>query len=234
MITVHHLENSRSQRILWLLEELNLEYRLEVYARDANSMRAPKALREVHPLGKSPVITDTTLAGESAEPVVVAESGAIIEYLVDLYAAQGAGNTAHLRPAAGTQAERDYRFWLHFAEGSAMTPLLMRLVFSRLDKKPVPWLIRPIARLLAKGVNSNFITPELKSHQAYLESCLEGRHWLCGEHLTGADIQMSFPVQVMASRQGLDGYPNTQAWLARIRECEAYQRAVAKGGEFSM
>ncbi|MDO6672824.1 glutathione S-transferase [Cobetia amphilecti] len=234
MITVHHLENSRSQRILWLLEELNLEYRLQTYARDSNSMRAPKALKEIHPLGKAPIITDTTLAGENAEPVVVAESGAIIEYLIDLYAGQGSGSTAHLRPLAGSQAERDYRFWLHFAEGSAMLPLMLRLVFSRLDKPPVPWLVRPIARKLAKGVNDSFISPEIKAHLAYMDTCLEHRQWLAGDSLTGADIQMSFPIQALDARQGLKNHPNIQEWLARIRQREAFQRAVAKGGELAL
>ena len=234
MITVHHLENSRSQRILWLLEELNLEYRLEIHARDVGSMRAPRALKDIHPLGKAPVITDTTLSGDTGAPVVVAESGAIIEYLIDVYGSQGSGESAHLRPAPGTQAERDYRFWLHFAEGSAMLPLMLRLVFSRLDKPPVPWLIRPVARLLAKGVNDKFISPEIKAHLTYMDTCLERRPWLAGDALTGADIQMSFPIQALDTRQGLKNHPNIQDWLARIRARAAFQRAVDKGGELAL
>ncbi|WP_415845133.1 glutathione S-transferase family protein [Stutzerimonas zhaodongensis] len=217
MLTLHHLENSRSQRVLWLLEELQLPYEIKRYARDPNTMLAPVELRKVHPLGKSPVITDGELT--------LAESGAILEYLVERY---GEGRLA---PAANTADQLRYRYWMHYAEGSAMPPLLLRLVFNRISNGPMPFFIRPVARAIAKGANQAFIGPQLKLHLDYMESELDKSQWFAGKDFSVADIQMSFPLEAAQSRGGLDErYPNLTAFLQRIRERPAYQRAIEKGG----
>ncbi len=221
MITVHHLNNSRSQRILWLLEELGLEYEVKRYQRDSTTMLAPPSLRAVHPLGKSPVITD----GDQT----VAESAAIIEYLLDRY-----GN-GRLRPAAETAEYLRYRYWLHYAEGSAMPPLLLSLIFGRLPKGPMPFFIRPIVRAVSSKVMQTFIQPQLKLHLDYQESELSNRAWFAGEEFSAADIQMSFPVEGAAARGGLNaGRPKLWAFLERIHSRRAYQRALEKGGPFAL
>lgn len=217
MITLHHLEHSRSQRVLWLLEELQLPYEIKRYARDPQTMLAPPELKQVHPLGKSPVITDGDLT--------LAESAAILEYLVDRY---GEGRLA---PAAGTPEYLRYRYWMHYAEGSAMPPLLLRLVFDRVANGPMPFFIRPVARAIAKGANQAFIGPQLKLHLDYMENELAKTEWFAGENFSLADIQMSFPLEAAQSRAGLDASrPNLTGFLQRIRERPAYQRAVEKGG----
>ena len=190
MIVVHHLEDSRSQRILWLLEELELEYEIKHYARDAKTSLAPESLNQVHPLGRSPVITD----GD----VTVAESGAIIEYLVDRY---GKGR---LIPEAGTPERLRYTYWLHYAEGSLMPLLLLKLIFDRMSGPPVPLLIRPVSTLIAAGFKGRFIKPRLKQNLDYLESELEKNDWFAGEQMTAADVQMSFPLEAAVSRAGVD------------------------------
>ena len=220
MIVVHHLEHSRSQRVLWLLEELGLPYEIQPYRRDAKTMLAPPELRHVHPLGKSPVITD----GD----ITVAESGAIIEYLVDK-----AGG--RLRPAHGTPEQRRYTYWLHFAEGTAMTPLLFMLVFNRVRMARMPFFAKPIARGIADKVTANFIAPNLKRHLAFMESELRERPWFAGPDFTAADVQMSFPVEASAARGGLDAEcPKLSDWLTRIHARPAYQRAIDKGGHFQI
>jgi len=220
MITVHHLNNSRSQRILWLLEELGLPYEIKKYQRDAKTMLAPPALKAVHPLGKSPVITD----GDT----VVAESGAIVEYLIERY---GAGRFV---PAAGTPEKLKYQFFLHFAEGSAMSPLLMKLVFDRIENGPMPFFAKPIARTIARKVKDTLVNPNIKNQLDYLESELATRDWFAGNELTGADIQMSFPLEAAASRAGLGPqYPRLSAFLARIHARPAYARALERGGEYA-
>jgi len=217
MITLHHLEHSRSQRVLWLLEELQLPYEIKRYARDPQTMLAPPELKQVHPLGKSPVITDGDLT--------LAESAAILEYLVDRY---GEGRLA---PAAGTPEYLRYRYWMHYAEGSAMPPLLLRLVFDRVANGPMPFFIRPVARAIAKGANQAFIGPQLKLHLDYIENELSKTEWFAGANFSLADIQMSFPLEAAQSRAGLDASrPNLTGFLQRIRERPAYQRAVEKGG----
>lgn len=219
MIVVHHLENSRSQRILWLLEELGLDYEVRRYARDPKTMLAPAELKAVHPLGKSPVISD----GET----VVAESGAIIEYLVDRY-----GN-GRLRPDAGTPEAARYTYWMHYAEGSLMPLLVMKLIFGRLAKPPVPALIRPIGGLLAKGVGQSFLDPNLKNHLAYIEAELGAARWLAGDALSAADIQMSFPLEAATARGGADrGYPRIAKFLEAVHARPAYQRALERGGPY--
>jgi len=220
MITVHHLNNSRSQRILWLLEELGVDYEIKRYGRDPKTMLAPPELKAVHPLGKSPVITDGDL--------VVAESGAIVEYLVERY---GQGRLA---PPAGTPDKLKYTYFLHFAEGSAMPPLLMKLVFDRIENGPMPFFAKPIARTIARKVKDSFVNPNIKSQLDYLESELAHRDWFAGSELSAADIQMSFPLEAAASRGGLDArYPRLSGFLQRIHARPAYVRALERGGEYA-
>ena len=221
MIIVHHLENSRSQRVLWLLEELGLPYEVKRYARNPETQLAPPELRAVHPLGKSPVITD----GD----VTVAESGAIVEYLVDTY---GQGR---LRPAAGTADARRWTYWLHFAEGSAMPPLLMKLVFDQVRKAKMPFFIKPVAKGIADKVTSAYIGPNLKAQFDFMEAELATREWFAGNEFSAADVQMSFPIEAAAARGGLDAkYPKLQGWLQRIHARPAYQRALKAGGPYSI
>lgn len=220
MIVVHHLNNSRSQRVLWLLEELGLEYEIRRYQRDPKTMLAPPALRQVHPLGKSPVIVDG--------PLTLAESGAIIEYLVNRY---GAGRLA---PPAGTLEHVRYIYWLHYAEGSAMPPLLLKLVAGRIERG-APLLIRPIARRIAATLNESFIAPQLKLHLDYLEAELGNADWFAGGEFTAADIQMSFPLEAAHARAGLDeSRPRLMAFLQRIHARPAYLKALERGGEYQL
>jgi glutathione S-transferase len=222
MVVVHHLENSRSQRVLWLLEELGVPYEVKRYARNKETMLAPPELRAVHPLGKSPVITDGS--------VTVAESGAIMEYLVDRY-----GN-GKLIPLPGTPERLRYSYWLHYAEGSAMPPLLLMLVFNRVETAPMPFFVKPIARGIAGKVKSTFIEPQVKLHFDYLESELGKSQWFAGNELTAADIQMSFPIEAADARAGLatSGRPRLAAFLQRIHARPAYQQALAKGGPYEL
>ncbi|MCX4199134.1 glutathione S-transferase [Methylobacterium organophilum] len=216
MITVHHLENSRSQRVLWLLEELELPYRVIRYARDPRTLRAPPELVAVHPLGKAPVITD----GET----VVAETGAIVAYLTDL-----AG--ARLVPGPGTEERRRYVYWSHYAEGSAMPPLLLKLVFGRLAPGS-PWPLRPLVRRIADTVLRGFVDPDLRRHAAFWEAELAGRPYFCGADFTAADILMSFPLEAFAAR-GTGAGPRVADWLARIHARPAYRRALQQGGPYA-
>ena len=220
MITVHHLNNSRSQRVLWLLEELGLPYEIRRYERDRKTMLAPPELRQVHPLGKSPVITEGELT--------LAESGAIVEYLIDRHG-QGA-----LVPPPGTPERLRYRYWMHYAEGSAMPPLLLKLVFQRIQTAPMPFFAKPIARGIAAKVLEGFVEPNLQAQLAYMEAELAQRPWFAGEDFTAADIQMSFPLEAAAQRSGLtpERTPHLTDWLARIHARPAYQRALAQGGPY--
>ncbi|HSP57232.1 MAG TPA: glutathione S-transferase [Halomonas sp.] len=224
MIKVHHLENSRSQRVLWCLEELGVEYEVVTYRRDPKTMRAPASLRAVHPLGKSPVISDEAQQGR-----VIAESAAILEYLVERF-----DDESRLMPPVGSDERLRYRFWLHHAEGSAMPPLVMRLVFAQLGKPPVPALARPLGRLFARGVETQFLTPQIRDLLDYWEGELAHSTWFAGDTFSAADIQMSFPVLAMESRGGLDAHPNLVRFLAACRERKPYRRAVERGGEFSV
>lgn len=221
MITVHHLNHSRSQRVLWLLEELGLDYTVVRYQRDARTMLAPPELRAVHPLGKSPVVVDDGL--------VLAESGAILEYLVERYDAARA-----FAPSPGTPEHLRYRYWLHYAEGSAMPPMLLSLVFARVKKAPMPFFMRPFARAIADKTLRGFVSPQVKLHLDYMEAELGKSRWFSGEDFSAADIQMSFPVEVAAARAGLDAYPALGDFLARIHARPAYQRALAQGGPFEL
>jgi glutathione S-transferase len=221
MITVHHLNNSRSQRVLWLLEELGVPYVVKRYERDAKTMLAPPELLRVHPLGKSPVISDGDL--------VIAESGAIVEYLVDTFGAASA-----LKPAAGTPERLRYTYWLHFAEGTLMPPLVMKLVFSRIRSSPMPFFVKPIARGIADKVESSFIAPNLQRQVAFMEGELADRAWFSGDAFTAADVQMSFPLEAAAQRAGLskEKTPRLHDWLGRIHARPAYARALVQGGPY--
>ena len=221
MIVVHHLNNSRSQRILWLLEELGVPYEIKRYQRDPRTMLAPPELTAVHPLGKSPVITDGGLA--------VAESGAIVEYLLDTYGAEAA-----LRPAAGTPARLRYTYWLHFAEGSAMPPLVMKLVFQKMKTAPMPFFARPIARMLADRVLGLFVDPTLRRQIDFMEGELARGPWFAGEAFSAADIQMSFAVEAASQRAGVGAgtTPRLWDWLRRVHARPAYQRGLARGGRY--
>lgn len=221
MIVVHHLNNSRSQRVLWLLEELGVPYEIKRYRRDAQTMLAPPELRAVHPLGKSPVITD----GD----VTLAESGAIIEYLVERY---GSGRFI---PAAGTPERLRYIYWMHFAEGSAMPPLLMRLIFSRIAGPSTPALIRPIARMIANRVLNTIVMPNITRQLDFMEGELGKHKWFAGNEFSAADIQMSFPLEGAAARGGLTaGWPKLWAFLETIHARPAYKRAIEKGGPYAL
>ncbi|MBL8339887.1 MAG: glutathione S-transferase [Rubrivivax sp.] len=221
-LTVHHLENSRSQRVLWLLEELGVPYEVRRYARDKKTMLAPPELRQVHPLGKSPVVTD----GE----VTVAESGAIVEYLLDAHDIKG-----RLRPPAGTEARRRFTYWLHFAEGSAMPPLLMKLVFDQVRKARVPFFVKPVVKTIADKVTGGFIQPNIDSQLAFMEAELAAHKWFAGSAFSAADIQMSFPLEAAQARGGLDArYPQLTAWLQRIHARPAWKKALEVGGPYTL
>lgn len=216
MITVHHLEHSRSHRILWLLEELGADYEIEHYARDPNTMLAPESLYKIHPLGKSPIITD---GGHT-----IAESGAIIEYLIDTY-----GEETRLRPAPKSEALLRYRYWLHAAEGSWMPLLVTSLVF-RESVRRTPRLIRPIVQGVATKVRENYVAPNLERQMAYAEAELSDRPYFTGEELSGADVMMSYPVQAALRAFAESDFPKLSAFMARIRVREAWRRAEERGG----
>ena len=220
MLIVHHLNNSRSQRVLWLLEELGVPYEIRHHQRDAKTMLAPPELLAVHPLGKSPVVVD----GD----VTVAETGAIVEYLLDRF---GEGR---LRPAAGTLEHLRYRYWLHFAEGSAMPPLLLLLVFDRVANAPMPFFIKPIARGIANRVLDLAVRPNLARQFDFMEAELARGAFFAGSELSGADVMMSFPLEAAAQRAGLGaGHPKLMDFLRRVHARPAYQRALERGGPYS-
>lgn len=227
MITLHHLEASRSQRVLWLLEELGLPYEIKLYQRDPKTRLAPPALKAIHPLGKSPVITDGN--------ETLAESGAILEYLVERYGAQAQGDLAHLQPAPGTPEHRQARFWMHYAEGSLMNWLVMKLVFLTIPTQPMPFFVRPIARQLCAQVQIKLIDPNIATALDFMEAHLERHVWFAGQQLSIADFQMSFAVEAALAR-GAEAarFPRLAAYKARMTARPAYQRAVAKGGPVMM
>ncbi len=217
MIIVHHLNNSRSQRVLWLLEELGVPYEVKRYERDAATMLAPPELRAIHPLGKSPVITD----GDKT----IAETGAIVDYLIETY---GQGR---LIPAAGTPERLRYTYWLHYAEGSAMTPLLLKLVFMALPTR-APGLLRGLIKAVANKAQSSFINPQLKSHVDYWDAELGKSAWFAGPDFTAADIMMSFPLEAGAARAGAAARPRIKAFLDAIHARPAYRQALTRGGPY--
>ena len=219
MIVVHHLNNSRSQRVLWLLEEMGLDYEVKRYERDAATMLAPAELRAIHPLGKSPVIQD----GD----ILVAETGAIMEYLLDSHAGHG------LKPQPGTADGRRFTYWLHYAEGSAMTPLLLKLIFAALPTRS-PALVRPIVKAISARAQSGFIDPQIAAHTAYWEAELGKSAWFAGDRFSAADIMMSFPLEAGSSRApyGPDK-PRLKAFLETVHVRPAYQRALERGGPYA-
>ncbi|WP_187970776.1 glutathione S-transferase family protein [Aquibium microcysteis] len=216
MITVHYLEKSRAHRALWLLEELGLDYEVKTYRR-TKDFRAPESLKAVHPLGKSPVIED--------DGRVVAESGAITEYLVERYGGEG------LRPAADTEERLRYTYWMHYAEGSAMPLLVMKLIFSRLPAQ-MPFVLRPVARMISGGVNGKLIDPQLADHLALWKTELARDGYFAGKEFSAADIAMSFPVEAGLTRIA-DGQDVAvlRRWLEAIRARPAYKRAITRGGD---
>ena len=221
MIIVHHLNNSRSQRVLWMLEELGVPYEIKRYQRDAKTMLAPPELKSVHPLGKSPVIQDGA--------VTLAESGAILEYLAERH---GGGR---LVPAPGTPERLRYTYWMHFAEGSAMPPLLLLLIFNRIEKAPMPFFAKPIARAIARRAKEGFVLPNNERNLDFMESELAGREWFAGAEFSAADVQMSFPLEAARARGGLDERrPRLMRFLERIHARPAYQRAIERGGEYAL
>ena len=211
--------------MLWLLEELGLPYDIKRYQRDAKTMLAPPELRAIHPLGKSPVLTDGNLT--------LAESGAIVEYLVEMYG--NADSCATLSPEHGTPEYLRYRYWLHYAEGSLMSPLLLKLIFDKIERSPMPFFAKPIAKAISGKTKSSFILPQLKTHLDYLEAELGKSTWFVGNEFSAADIQLSFPIEAAAARGGLDASrPKLMDYLKRIHARPAYQKALERGGEYSL
>ncbi len=220
MLTLHHLEHSRSQRILWLLEELGVDYEIRRYERDRETSLAPPDLRDVHPLGKAPLISD----GDTT----IAESGAIIEYLVDKY-------DGRLAPAKGTPQRLAFTYWLHYAEGSFMPLMIIALILGRIETAPLPFFIKPVAKGIVGKVRAGYLDENVKRHLDFMENALATTTWFCGEDFTAADIQMSFPLEAAEVRTNLRAdYPRLAAFLDRIRARPAYQRALEKGGPYDL
>jgi len=218
MLIVHHLNNSRSQRVLWLLEELELPYEIKHYQRDAKTQLAPPELKAIHPLGKSPVVTD--------DGAVIAETGAILEYIVEK-----AGG--RLRPAAGTPDRLRWTYWLHYSEGSLMPPLLMRLIFSSLPAR-APALLRPITRSIAGRTLESYVNPQLKTHFDFIEAELGRSKWCAGDAFSAADVMMSFPLEASGVRaNAFEGRPRIRAFVDKIHARPAYQKALEKGGPYA-
>lgn len=220
MLLVHHLADSRSQRLLWLLEELGLPYEIKRYERDPATMLAPPALKALHPLGKAPLLDDSG--------IILAETGAIFEYVLDTYDKGG-----HLRPPPGFPARRDFTYWLHYAEGSAMPPLLLKLVFSQLPKR-APALAKPLVKGISDKALRGFVDPQLKTHFDFIEKALTRGGWFVGETFSAADIMMSFALEAAATR-GLDPatYPHIAHFIQAIHARPAYQRALERGGDYA-
>ncbi len=220
MIIVHHLENSRSQRVLWLLEELGVAYEVKRYERDKKTNLAPKELLKVHPLGKSPVIEDGG--------AVIAETGAVIEHLVETH---GGGR---LVPPRGTDDYRRYKYWMHAAEGSYMPPLVMALFLNRMETAKMPFFAKPIARKLTQGVRDAYLTHTTKALFAYLDGELSNGAWLAGRDFTAADIMMSFPVEAALTRiDAVQASKNLKSYVERLHARPAYRRALERGGPYA-
>lgn len=220
MLTLHHLNNSRSQRILWLLEELGLDYHIEHHTRDPITQLAPESLKKVHPLGKSPVISD----GKK----VIAESGAIIEYLAETYGSDWI-------PTHDSDAYLQYKYWLHYAEGSLMPYFVMKLVFDKVKNSPLPFLLKPIVSPIVNTIYSevmkSFLGPNIASNLQFVEAHLAQSEWFAGPAISGADIQMSFPLEA-GLQNSRRSYPHIQGFLERIHARPAYQKALTVGGTY--
>lgn len=217
MLVVHHLNNSRSQRVLWLLEELNIDYEIKHYKRDAATNLAPNTLKLIHPLGKSPVLTD----GD----ITVAESGAIIEYLIHTYG-------AHLMSSPGTEASRQNSYWMHFSEGSLMPPMVAKLVFDKVRANAKPFFVKAIANKIADKVMDGYFGPNISANLAFINTHLSNNQWFAGEALSGADFQMSFPLEASVARGAAKQYPAIEAFVSKVHKREAYLRALEKGGQY--
>ena len=218
MLTVHHLNNSRSQRVLWLLEELGLPYEIKFYERDPATRLAPSALRAIHPLGKSPVLVD----GD----VIVAETGAIVEYLVEKCGGR-------LRPEAGTPERRRWTYWLHFAEGSLMPPLVLDLVLASAPAR-APEPLREAAKAVAEGDRQGYVAPNLKTLFDFVEAELARSPWFAGEEFSAADVMMSFPLEAAGARgDAFKGRPKLAAFVERIHARPAYRKALVRGGPYA-
>lgn len=214
-ITVHHLEESRSLRVLWLLEELGLEYDLQLHRRNPKTMRIaePDAIRKIHPRGRFPVVV--------FDGLVLAESGAILEFFAERFPDAG------LRPA-DPALRQEFRFWMHYAEGSLMPPLFVKLLTARVRNAPVPFFIKPVARRIAASIDGSYTDPELDGHFDFIDEALAGKEWFAGD-FSVADVQMSFPLQAASGRTpAAEGRKNIQAWLDRVAARPAFQRAVAR------
>lgn len=211
-IIVHHLMHSRSLRALWLLEELGLDYELVSYERD-EKFRAPASLEKAHPLGRAPVV--------EVDGLVLAESGAILEHFAD--------REQRLRPTS-PEGLREYRFFLHYAEGSAMPPLLVQLLVDRVRSAPMPILVKPIARRIADEIERNYSGPAVERHFGFVERTLSQRLYFAGNDFSAADIQMFYPVEA-ALRRGGGNWPRLREWRKRVTERDAYQRAERRGGK---
>lgn len=223
MLTVHHLEKSRSHRILWLLEELGVPYRIVLHPRDPATRLAPASLKAIHPLGKAPVVVD--------EGLVLAESAAILEYIAETCGGQTPAELAGLEPARGTEAHRQCRFWLHYAEGSLMNWLVMKLVFSTIPRQPMPFFVKPVARGICDKVIAKLIAPNLETATKFIDAHLATHTWFAGEAISLADFQMSFAIEALCSRNATAAQaPHITAWLERVRARPAWRRAVEKGG----
>ena len=221
MLTLHHLENSRSQRILWLLEELGVDYEIKRYERDPKTNLAPESLKAIHPLGKSPLLTD----GDT----VVAESAVIINYLINQY-----GASKGLIPGVGTEAARQCEYWMHYSEGSLMPYLVLSLIVTKIKTSPMPFFARPIARAIANQLSKGFVSPNVISNLTYIENHLAQNEWFAGSQMTGADFQMSFPLEAALTRAPKEApLEHIRAWVEKVHARPAYQAALEKGGEYA-
>lgn len=221
MIVVHHLENSRSQRILWMLEELGVPYEIKHYKRDKKTMLAPATLKAVHPLGKSPVITD--------EGNTIAESGTITDYLVQRYGPDS------MKFTVGSDAWLQCSYWSHFAEGSAMPPLVMKLIFNQIKRAPMPFFVRPIAKQIANKVLHSFVQPNIDNNLNFINSYLKDKTWFVENTLSAADFQMIFPLLAAAARGDLQAnYPEIQRYLDQVQQRPAFKKAIETGGPLAL
>jgi len=219
MIIVHHLENSRSQRVLWMLEELNVEYEVKAYKRDAKTSLAPPELKAVHPLGKSPVLVH--------DGKIIAETGAILEYLVEY-------SGGRMAPELNSPDYLRYKYWIHAAEGSYAPPLVLTLMLNRMETAPMPFFIKPVAKKLTGAVRDGYLDHTMKALFDYLNDELGKNEWLAGGDITAADIAMSFPMEGFAARRDVSSYPHIRAFLDRIHARPAYGRAIERGGPYAL
>lgn len=219
MITVHHLNNSRSQRILWLLEELDISYQIKKYQRNPKTQLAPEELKMIHPLGKSPVITD----GEST----IAESGAIVDFIIKNYGAK-----IMSQPTLGKDYEQ-YVYWTHFAEGSLMPPFVMKLIFDKIKYFPMPFFVKPVAKMIANTVLNSYVNPTIKGNLDFVENYLKHHKYFCGEKLSGADIMMMFPLEAgLKKLENNTNYPEILKYIKRMQSRDAYKAAIEMGGPY--